>query len=51
MSEPRKREFFTDRNLGRQFPATLTAAGFTVHRHDEYFAKDCRDEEWLTVVG
>lgn len=51
MSESRSREFFTDRNLGRQFPEMLAAAGVIVHRHDEYFAQDCPDEEWLAVVG
>ena len=51
MSEPRKREFFTDRDLGLRFPAALTEAGLIVHRHDDHFTQDCRDEEWLTVVG
>ncbi len=44
-------EFFTDRNLGRQFPAILSAAGITVHRHDDRFAQDCSDERWLTEIG
>jgi hypothetical protein len=45
------RELFTDRNLGRQFPDRLTAAGLVVHRHDDYFAQDCSDETWLTEIG
>jgi hypothetical protein len=45
------REFFADRNLGRRFPATLMAAGITVHRHDDHFLQDCPDQEWLTAVG
>ena len=45
------REFFTDRNLGRQFPGILAAAGIRVHRHDDHFPQDCSDEEWLTEIG
>ncbi len=45
------REFFTDRNLGRQFPRILAAAGIKVHRHDDHFLQDCWDEEWLTEIG
>lgn len=30
--------FFTDRNLGKQFPAILAAAGLTVERHHDLFA-------------
>ena len=45
------RVFFTDRDLGKQFPAILQAAGLTVERHDQHFAPDTPDEEWLEVVG
>lgn len=43
--------FFTDRDLGRQFPAILTAAGLTVERHDAHFAPTTPDEEWLAAIG
>lgn len=43
--------FFTDRDLGKRFPAILAAAGRTVERHDERFAPDVTDEEWLEYVG
>jgi hypothetical protein len=29
--------YFTDRNLGKQFPEILRAAGLTVERHDDHF--------------
>ena len=43
--------FFTDRDLGRQFPSILRAAGLTVEEHRDHFAHDVRDEEWLEQVG
>lgn len=43
--------YFTDRDLAKQFPAILTAAGLDVRRHDEHFAPDAADEEWLKFVG
>lgn len=43
--------FFTDRDLGNVFPATLTAHGLTVERHAAHFPPDCPDEQWLGVVG
>lgn len=43
--------FFTDRDLGKQFPAILGAAGLTVERHDAHFAPTTPDEEWLEAVG
>jgi hypothetical protein len=43
--------FFTDRDLGKQFPAILAAAGLNVERHDDHFAPDTPDEEWLEAVG
>lgn len=45
------RVYFTDRDLGKQFAAILRAAGLNVARHDEHFAPNARDEEWLRVVG
>lgn len=43
--------FFTDRNLGKQFPAILVAAGLTVERHHDLFAPAGSDEEWLEYCG
>ena len=43
--------FFTDRDLGKQFPAILKDAGLTVERHADHFAPNATDEEWLAVVG
>lgn len=43
--------FFTDRDLGKQFPAVLAQAGLAVHRHDQHFAPNTPDEAWLQVVG
>ena len=43
--------FFTDRDLGKQFPAILQQAGLDVERHDDHFAENTRDEEWLEVIG
>ncbi len=43
--------FFTDRDLGRKFPAILRAAGLTVERHDDHFGPTTPDEEWITRVA
>jgi hypothetical protein len=43
--------FFTDRDLGNAFPATLAHSGLAVERHAAHFAPDCPDEEWLEAVG
>ena len=51
MSEPRDRTFFTDRDLGNQFPNILADAGLLVQRHRDHFAPDCPDVEWLSAVG
>lgn len=39
--------FFTDRDLGKQFPLILRAAGLAVEAHADYFAPAAKDEEWL----
>lgn len=46
-----KPRFFTDRDLGRRFPSSLRSAGFEVEAHDDVFAHDVVDEEWLAYVG
>jgi hypothetical protein len=51
MNEPRELIFFTDRDLGRQFPAILRAAGVRLERHDDHFGADTRDEEWIEEIG
>jgi PIN like domain len=43
--------YFTDRDLGSQFPKILQDAGLTVERHRDHFAPDASDEEWLAFVG
>lgn len=45
------RIFFTDRNLGKQFPAILAAAGLRVERHHDLFEPAGSDEEWLEYCG
>ena len=43
--------FFVDRSLGRKLASALTAAGVAAITHDELFAEDTPDEEWLTRAG
>jgi hypothetical protein len=44
--------FFTDRDLGKQFPAVLDAAGLKVERFADHFKDElCPDEVWLREVG
>jgi hypothetical protein len=43
--------FFTDRDLGKQFPEILRAAGLKVERHVDHFPHDCPDEVWLREIG
>jgi hypothetical protein len=45
------RVYFTDRDLGKQFPAILADAGLTVERHHDLFQPDGSDEEWLKYCG
>jgi hypothetical protein len=45
------RIFFTDRDLGKQFPAILSSAGLAVERHADLFAPDGSDEQWLEHCG
>ena len=50
-SAPPEITFFTDRDLGLQFPAILREAGLRVERHADHFAPNCPDVEWLEVVA
>lgn len=43
--------FFTDRDLGFQFPSILKRAGLAVERHADHFAPDCADDVWLAAVA
>ena len=45
------RVFFTDRDLGKQFPRILAEAGIAVERHADLFPPDGNDEEWLEYCG
>lgn len=43
--------FFTDRDLGKQFPGILRDAGLNVERHADHFPQDCPDPDWLREIG
>lgn len=43
--------FFTDRDLGLQFPRILRDAGLAVERHADHFVHDCEDDKWLADVA
>lgn len=44
--------FFIDRSVGKKAIAEpLRDAGLNVELHDDHFAQDAPDEEWLTEVG
>jgi hypothetical protein len=43
--------WFTDRDLGKQFPRILAEAGLNVERHADLFAPTGSDEEWLRHCG
>lgn len=39
--------FYIDRCLGKSVAAALRAAGADVRVHDDHFAQDARDEDWI----
>lgn len=45
------RVYFTDRDLGKQFPGILATAGLRVERAADHFAHNTPDPEWLETVG
>lgn len=45
------RAWFTDRDLGKQFPRILADAGMPVQRHGDLFPPDGSDEQWLEHCG
>jgi len=51
MNEPHEIVYFTDRDLGHQFPEILRAAGLRVERHDDHFGQLTSDAEWIADVG
>lgn len=44
-------KIFIDRSLGKKIAVPLREAGAEVFLHDDYFAQDVEDEEWLLEVG
>jgi predicted nuclease of predicted toxin-antitoxin system len=49
---PEEFTFFLDRQLGRyKMAGALRKAGLNVEIHDDHFAPDAKDEEWLAVAG
>lgn len=50
--QPESPVFFLDRNFGSKIVAqVLRGAGEQVEIHDDHFAQDAQDPEWLTKVG
>lgn len=50
--QPEKPTFFVDRQLGRyKFAGILRAAGLDVLIHDDHFAPETIDTEWLATAG
>jgi hypothetical protein len=45
------RVYFTDRDLGKQFPRILADAGIVVERHGDVFPPEGSDEQWLEHCG
>ena len=45
------RVYFTDRTLGKQSPAILSATGLRVERHIDLFPPNGSDEQWLEYCG
>jgi hypothetical protein len=43
--------YFTDRDLGRQFPACLREAGIVVEEHSAHFDPKAEDDIWLQSVA
>ncbi|PYX74168.1 MAG: hypothetical protein DMG72_10930 [Acidobacteria bacterium] len=52
MKQPEPLTFFLDRSLGKQTVAgALRNAGVLAEVHDDHFAPDAKDQEWLPEVG
>lgn len=51
MNERHEIVYFTDRDLGKRFPAKLQAGGVRVERHDDHFDQLTPDPEWIGEIG
>jgi predicted nuclease of predicted toxin-antitoxin system len=52
LKQPEELTFFLDRQLGRRKMAgILRAADLKVEVHDDHFAQDAPDSEWLAAAG
>jgi predicted nuclease of predicted toxin-antitoxin system len=52
MTQPQSLTFFIDRCLGsKRIVAALRQVGLTVEVHEDHFAPDAPDVEWLSHVG
>lgn len=52
MKLPEPFTYFVDRSLGRhELVGKLRSAGFSVEAHDDHFAPDTPDQEWLAAAG
>ncbi|KYF79985.1 hypothetical protein BE17_24600 [Sorangium cellulosum] len=52
MKLPEPYTYFVDRSLGRGMVVeALRAAGAEVHAHDDHFAQNTADAEWLVEIG
>lgn len=52
MKQPEPFTFFLDRSLGKHTVANaLRTSGFEVLVHDDHFAQNATDEQWLGEVG
>jgi predicted nuclease of predicted toxin-antitoxin system len=49
--KPERPTFYVDRCLGKAVPRELQAAGALVEIHDDHFAQDAPDEEWIPQVS
>lgn len=43
--------FFIDRCLGKKLASVLRDQGISIETHDDHFAKDASDVDWLPEVG
>ena len=51
MKPPEPFTWFVDRALGRKIAHDLRAAGWQVQTHDDHFAQNTEDADWLVEVG
>ena len=49
--EPKLVTWFVCRSLGRSVSRALVEAGEVAHHHDDHFAIDALDEDWLPIVA